>query len=178
MEIKDLEINDEYATHHKEMLSFHLYAWLLENKPSDSMIYKEAYWEQGFFMRDTICNLLREFKAEVSVISTHTSKSIKLPVYHIKLNNGVEFILRNNFYDWKVTVISPISLMLDDELFSNTDDIAPCYCEGFENEWVLSNYCKDTNNKKFTVEIYSRYLLYTFFFNILMQVNKKVIKKS
>ena len=41
------------------------------------------------------------------VISTHCSKSINLPVVEItRADLGIRFIMRNNFYDWKLTVIS------------------------------------------------------------------------
>lgn len=154
-----------------------LHAWFMENTPEEKMIYKEAADRQIMFIRDEIPNFFTEFMLKkVEVVSTHTSKSIKLPVYHIVLENGMEFVLRGNFHDWKISVSSPFDIDIPEEILSNYtlngDKINSCYCEGFEDSWIWDSYQK--NKKEFTIEIGSSlYELYTFFFLISVQVNKE-----
>lgn len=155
----------------------HLHAWFMENKPDDSMVYKEAACRQIMFVRDEVPSLFTKFMLKkIEVISTHTSKSIKLPVYHVVLENGIELIMRGNFHDWKITVSSPFEIPLPQELLSNqsrtTEKINSCYCEGFEKEWILDSYLN--NKREFTIEIGSSlYELYTFFFLLSVEVNKE-----
>lgn len=142
--------------------SAHLLCWFIENLPKETMIYKTAAENQIYFVRDTLRNFNKISKIEV--ISTHTSKSIKLPVYHIVWENGIEMILRDNFYDWKISVESPLELTYPINLFNNLGKkkISSCYCEGFKEEWVFD--CYENNKKKFTVELYDKYDVYTFMF--------------
>ena len=99
------------------------------------------------------------------VISTHVSKSVKFPVYQIELKEyGIEIILRNNVYDWKVSIKSKKPLDFDYMgLFDPTKVINPIYCEGFPKDKVYGSY--EQNHAEFTFEMGSDYYkLYTFFF--------------
>ncbi len=90
-----------------------LQEWITANNPSKKMLWKTSWSDQVCFVRDEIPTLLcmdgHEYKKwltikeNITVISTHTSKSIKLPVYCIKAN-GDTFIMRNNFYDWTTLI--------------------------------------------------------------------------
>lgn len=176
--ITPVEVNYNDISEHNQHKSWsHLHAWFMNNKPVDNMVYKESANRQIMFVRDEVPNLFTEFMLKkFEVISTHTSKSIKLPVYHIVLENGLEVIMRGNFHDWKITVSSPFEVILPKELLSNysntTEKINACYCEGFHEDWILDSYLN--NKKEFTIEIRaSLYDLYTFFFLLSIEVNKE-----
>lgn len=146
-----------------------LQKWANENEPSDDMLYKKGYWDQIRFVRDHLpsvfANTYDEFEAireTIQVVSTHVSKSIRLPVFHVTLEKfGLELILRQNIYEWKVSVVSKKEIQCDfGDLVNPMGDIDPIYCEGFEQDWVYPSY--ETNQQTFTVEIGSEYKLYTF----------------
>lgn len=144
-------------------------AWIRVNEPDENLIYAKGCGRQVVFVRDEINELLRssyeEWKEnEPMVISTHRSKSVKLPVFQFTLEKyGVEIILRDNFYDWKVSINSEKPLELDFMgLFDPTKVIPDVYCEGFPKDKVYGCYAQ--NHSQFTCEIESNYDLYTFFF--------------
>ncbi len=144
-------------------------AWIRVNEPDTNLIYSKFIGDQVCFVRDTIGTLLMPSYKEwhnnlPMVISTHRSKSVKLPVFQIYLKKfNTEFILRCNFYDWKISVNSDVPLDIDFmDLFDTTQEILPIYCEGFPKENVYG--CYKENHSKFTIEISSLYDLYTFFF--------------
>lgn len=87
-------------------------AWIRVNEPDENLIYAKGLGDQVCFVRDRLCQLLRSTYEEWRdnpplVISTHYSKSVKLPVFQINLEKyGIEMVLRYNFYDWKISVKS------------------------------------------------------------------------
>lgn len=146
-----------------------LTAWVRVNKPDEKLIYGKFLGDQVCFVRDTLCFLLfptyEEWKDnQPLVISTHYSKSVKLPVFQINLEKfGIEFVLRYNFYDWKISVKSEKPLDFDYmNLFDSKKVIPPVYCEGFPKDKVYGSY--EQNHSQFTVEICSHYNVYTFIF--------------
>ncbi len=153
----------------------HLQAWFNDNQPSDNMFYKGGYDRQCMFVRDNFGRLFHDILEKIEVISTHTSKSIKLPVYHIVMN-GIEIIMRDNFHDWKLSVISDQILDFPDELFSGPEkQVNAIYCEGFDKSWVFAPYKE--NQKQFTVEIYNDNLVYVFLFLLKLQLEKSEFYK-
>jgi hypothetical protein len=135
--------------------------------PKPEMYYAEAMKHQVMFVRDTVSARLARSGLELSrfskVISTHTSKSVKLPVYYFD-SAWAKLALRCNFHDWKVSVeskVGPLALNLDG-LCDTEKPIPHCYCEGFMPGWVFPAYKKDSS--KFTVELGRDYDLYTFLF--------------
>ena len=154
----------------------HLQAWFMGNKPGDNMRYKEAAERQIMFVRDELFSFFPEkMIKKIEVISTHTSKSIKLPVYHVVLEDGFEMIMRGNFHDWKISINSPTPIELPEKLLSNStlrgEKILSCYCEGFSEDWIWDSYME--NKQKFTIEIgASLYDLHTFFFLFSVEVDK------
>lgn len=142
--------------------------WAVENEPSKDMLWYKGYWDQICFIRDQIGNILfsgdwKKAKNEITIVNTHVSKSIKLPVYHINLENkyGIELIMRYNFYDWKVSVKSLKAISTNFmNLFDEGGKVSYLYCEGFQTENVYDSY--KNNKNKFTVELYDNYQLYTF----------------
>lgn len=100
--------------------------------------------------------------SQIEVISTHMSKSVELPVYRLKLKDGTIFILRDNFYNWKISVISPKSVTANFvELFDPREVIHAVYCEGFPKDLVFGSYSQ--NSQKFTVELKNNDEVYMFF---------------
>jgi hypothetical protein len=96
------------------------------------------------------------------VIGTHTSTRVKLPVYQIILPNGTKFTLRCNFYDWKVSVQSPVAVEADFmNLFDPTERILSVHCEGFPKDLVFGPLAQ--NQYEFTLAVNNDYDLYTFF---------------
>jgi hypothetical protein len=134
---------------------------------------------QAMFVRDDVHHLVtahvgvsgeRRFhwrrENPVRVIAAHTSKGIALGVYRIAVPD-LTLTLRNNFYDWKVSVES--SRPVDDAFFDLIDRdevILPVYCEGFPEEYVYGPYSADPS--KFTVAIHGDFVLWTFLY-LLMQ---------
>ena len=136
----------------------HAIKWLRENHPKEDMKYKEAHGEQVYFIWNKCAfHLFHDTLKVLSVISTHTSKSITLPVFHIALEDGTELILRDNFHGWNMTVLASKPLDLRTEFFEK-DNYQ--YCEGFDKSWILPAY-SPFNRQNFTVGIGGDYDLYT-----------------
>ncbi|MBP3502826.1 MAG: hypothetical protein J6K42_05070 [Clostridia bacterium] len=182
--IMDVDRTDETVicylqNYYDENLPVDVTAWKRVNRPRETLIYKEALGEQVCFVRDILSDKLVfadlpwDEHEEPMVISHHYSKSVKLPVYQIKREDiGIEFILRCNIYDWKISVKSDKPLDFDFmELFDPKRVIDAYYCEGFPKEKVYGSY--EQNHSQFTVEIGSEYNVYTFFFLIRNYLNIK-----
>lgn len=169
---KDMEeskASDEFKEYYAKHLPVDLLTWCRVNKPRNEMVYKQGYWDQIMLIRDSI-NLLfysnyKEYiDNPVMVINTHTSKSIELPVYELNLKQqGVKIILRNNFYDWKVSVISNREIDVDFMgLFEEDNNISYLYCEGFKREQVFKSFKEDKT--QFTISLPDNFKLYTFMY--------------
>lgn len=144
--------------------------WANANVPSESLRYKDGYWDQIVFVRDEIAGALaatyEEFKAipeSIRVISTHVSKSVLLPVFQVAIADGTVFTMRYNFHDWKISVSSPRDVVADFMgLFDYDERILDIYCEGFPEGLVYGPYAE--NKRQFTVELSSGYFrIFTFF---------------
>jgi len=163
------EIVEEFREFYSKRLPVDVTTWIRVNNPKDEMIYKQAFSDQVCFVRDTVNQLFYDSYEElevnpVLVINTHTSKSIKLPVYKINLKKyNLSIIIRNNFHDWKVSIMSEKEINADFmNLFNEDKTINPIYCEGFKEDQVFKSF-KD-NKKQFTVEIYDKNRLFTFMY--------------
>lgn len=170
--IKIIIENIEKAEHQ----NFYLQNWANTHKPSNDMIYKNGYWEQIIFIRDTISEVLakdyedyKEIRNSIKVINTHISKSIELPVYYIELEN-ISFVLRYDFYNWTVSVISSNEIKCNFGKLFNDRERSSCYYEEFPVEFIFGEY--KNSNKNFSVEIDNNYKLYTFMFLIKNFINK------
>lgn len=178
-DMSDREIRDMFKKYYSEHLPVDLLAWMRVYEPEEKMSFKRGYWHQTVFVRDELARMLHknyeEYKADpVKVISTHMSKSIVLPVYYIYLEAyDTKIIMRNNFYDWKISIESEYTIHgIDDFITKEEKPINPIYCEGFEESWVYGMY-KD-NYKKFTVEIGSNdYNLYTFLYMVKNSLQRR-----
>ena len=81
--------------------------------------------------------------------------------------------MRDNFYNWKVSVLLDKDLGIDfGDLFrEGKESISLVYCEGFQKDWVWKRYSK--NKKKFTIEIRGTNNLYVFCWLIKQELKKK-----
>jgi hypothetical protein len=171
MESIDLTILPEWQ---RDSNNAKLQAWYNKNAEdtSDTMKYKEAMSDQFVFIRDTFSyDLFREKLVSLEPVSTHTSKSVRLPVYKAVLVDGTTIIARCNFHDWKVSVWSPRELCFPASLLNRggSEKINRVYCEGFKDEWVLDSY--ENNKKEFTVELSpGEKYMWTFLFLLNEQV--------
>ena len=153
--------------------------WVRENIPADEMRWKKSATNQFIFFRDRLPGAAvrkelwrdQEVREKVAprVISTHTSKSIKLPVIEIVNPEDVVFTIRDNFYDYKVSVSSPYPIEVDfADLFDPGVAHAACYFEGFPGGWngkqegsrIYGAYQDD--NCQFSVSLVSEHEVYMF----------------
>jgi len=153
-----------------ESKSTQLQEWAKTNEPAGTLIYREGYWDQIMFVRDKMAGVLapkfedyQNIQTGMRVISTHTSKSVRLPVFKVELADGTVFVMRYNFHDWKVLVDSPRDVDADFMgLFNPSQRISSVYCEGFPKEYVYGPYAE--SKRQFTIELPAgHYYLFTFF---------------
>jgi hypothetical protein len=102
-------------------------------------------------------------RIKARVISTHGSKSVGLPVYELdRPDLGIRLILRDNFYNWKLTVMAGLPIVADfSGLFHTTPPVEPdytgnplsaCYFEGFPRELVFGYY-EPSDKRHWSAEI-------------------------
>lgn len=160
-----------------------LQEWISAQIVADEMLWKGAWGHQVAFARDTITQLVGvgldwwEHENIPDVISTHRSKSIILPVYEFSRPDiGLRLIARNNFYNWKLSVISgkPIEANFDGLFYTTPpvdpkytgNELAPCYFEGFPEDLIFGYYAP-SNKRKWSAEIGGDYPFYTTIFLIM-----------
>lgn len=180
MNISEEEVHKIFSDWYAKNLPVDVTTWVRVNSPSEQMVYKEAFSNQIVFARDKLTRtFFKDFDDRINnpvmIISTHTSKSIKLPVYEINVKHlGLRLILRDNFHDWKISIESEKPLNYDFMgIIKEDEEINPIYCEGFDESWVYGSF--KNNKNKFTIEIYDNYMLYTFMYllnNYLEEANK------
>jgi len=149
--------------------------WISANIPEEKMYWKQSWSDQVCFVRDQIPKFLcsgnsyeeyNTVRENITVIETHMSKSIYLPVYCIKAQGDI-FIMRANFHDWKLSVETHNLHDIDFAklgICETKDQIHSVYCEGFKEEWVYKPY--DEDKFKYTVEIRDKFNLKLFFWLI------------
>lgn len=145
-----------------------LLEFMRENDLDDKLLWKKAADRQMIFVRDDIGEHLT--KSPIFVVSTHMSKSCLLPVYAFRLTNGIEFIMRENFYGWVVSIRSPFTIEKlpnfchGDKNEDGTNDIHEVYCEGFNKSWVYT--FKNENFNYSTFRVHSDYDLYVLIYEL------------
>lgn len=132
-----------------------LMQWIEQNQPKKTMLWKGAFQHQM-----KLFTFMKEYyNDDIIVVSTHRSKSIDLPVILIPFRQHTEVIIRNNFYDYKVSIssIHPDFNSIPDDITKHfsKEKISSCYCEGFEDQWVFGSYFEavKNNEKQCTVEM-------------------------
>lgn len=142
-------------------MKVHLNEWIKNEVVADEMLWKSAWGAQMDNLRSLHNSVSFGMDYEDSkdtiayVISTHRSKSITLPVVSYERPDlGLQFVLRNNFYNWKLSVLSnePINDPLFPWLFFTEPPVEPgytgnpladCYFEGFPKDLIFDYQCKD-----------------------------------
>lgn len=183
----------------KEDLQTWYRAWLKEHENTD-LIYVSrgrdgVYLSQVHFVRDTLSRIMwndlkyedipetdnRE-KITGYVIGEHKSKSVRLPVYMLERKDlGIKFILRDNYYNWNVSVVSdkPITTDLKGLVKEYGADDRPnypgafwgyCFFEGFPVDYCFGSYSENQNN--FSTYLNNDYELYTFIWLIMRDLIK------
>lgn len=151
-----------------------LQSWINEHTVGNEMQWKGSFGAQLGFVRDTLSRLVgtglkwEEIERVVDVISTHQSKSIILPVYSMERPDlGLRMIARDNFYNWKLSVISEKPITADfTGLFETGGEAIPeCYFEGFPGEFVFGTY--EQNPRRWSAEIHGDHRLWTTVFLIM-----------
>lgn len=154
-----------------------LQAWISEHVAADEKLWKSAWGQQAEFLRDELQHLVgaglsypKYKEAEIArVISTHRSKSIDLPVVEFaRLDLGIRFIVRNNFYNWKLTVLSEKPIEADFGALFYTepppepdytgDKLHAVYFEGFPGDLVRGYYSQ--NKSEWSAEIHGDYAMW------------------
>ena len=156
-----------------------LIEFMRENELDEKLIWKKAAEKQMSFVRNKIGAHLTH--SPIFVFSTHMSKSCLLPVYGLKLTNGIELIMRENFFGWVISIRSPFIIeklpkfCYGDYLCKGdySADIATCYCEGFNDSWVYK--FKNENFNYSTFRVYEDYDLYTLIY-LLNNLNGEMVK--
>lgn len=148
----------------------------------DEMFYKEASASQIIFVRDEIRSLFLQNipyneRPNAMVVGWHRSKSVTLPVYRLENPKlGVRIYLRDNFYNWKLSVDSIRPVRADftglfkmnppeDKSYSG-DSLAPCYFEGFKNS-IIFGYYGPSDGRRWSAEIHGRHALWATLFLML-----------
>ncbi len=155
-----------------------------------------AGWGQVSFVRDSLQRLMGfelgfdayEKTTICTVISEHRSKSTILPVYSLwRKDVGLRIVLRDNFYNWKMSVISDraVNTYLDDLFFCQPprepeyggNCLDPVYFEGFPPELIFGYY-GPSDKKKWSAEVSSDYQLYTAIWLILRALGHTVTRRQ
>lgn len=153
-----------------------LQKWISAQIVDDEMLWKGAFGNQMSFIRDRLvplmgAGLIYHEKQEIAdVISTHTSKSIALPVVEVVRDDlGLRFTMRENFFNWKLSVLSEKPIEADfTGLFHTTppidksytgDPLAGVYFEGFPKDRIYRYY--EDDKRKFSAEIWGDQPMWT-----------------
>lgn len=158
-----------------------LQEWISAQVIRDEMLWKGSFGQQVAFFRDNVTQMFcagidyEDNHGVATVISTHRSKSIILPVYKLH-RPGITMVARNNFYNWKLSVISDRRIDADFAGLFHTDpplepgytgnDLSPVYFEGFPPEYIFGCY-DESNKKKFSANLWGDHALWTTVFLIL-----------
>ena len=143
----------------EEFARMPLSAWIEKHLPKPEMYWKDTATSQFKFLAKLSTFLFpNEAKRErcAAVVGTHWSKSIELPVVEFQLENA-RIVMRDNFYDWKVSVQIDEPIDIDvigssfTELFDPKGEHSECYCEGFSEYDVFGSF--DSDRRRFTVSI-------------------------
>jgi len=141
---------------------------------------EDTRWNQVFFIRDTLptiwSNSLEEYKTFVEgpnarVVGMHHSKSIDLVVFgvnHPRL--GFRAVLRNNLYNWNVTLDSDRDIIINPKLLFDSESTSYCFFEGFPKDWCIEVPYKK-NKRRFAFSCGGDYDLYAIFWQIVLALD-------
>jgi len=120
--------------------------WVQENPVREEMCWKGAA-EKSFPGMVSFAKAWAGEDDEIEVVSSHTSKSIRLPVIRVSGRAGTIY-LRDNFHDVKISFECADNI--EHDLFGITAGtsfyLSPCYFEGFDKSWVFPGFRKGSRN--------------------------------
>ena len=160
-------------------------AWLSDHNPADDNLHKGSFWKEYNFWKSRIIPMFNPLprgtmfaeyakKAEainsyIDIVGEHFNKGITHPVLLIKYK-GAKIVIRYNFCDYEVAVISPKPLTLPmDELFSSR--AASFFYQGFPEVLQLEGRY-ETNNSCFMASITDQHRFFTFMFLLKCELDK------
>lgn len=146
-------------------------SWANNHEPSERMRFKDGYWNQINFFRDELFQIAfwnmseHAHLCKLSVIDTHVSKSIELPVCKIEFANdkiNFEMVVSYNFHMFSVSVRCNHAIPETVKTLKLLDSTKSCYCYlyGFPDEYHFSPY--DENQSEFSCTINDRYEMWAF----------------
>lgn len=156
--------------------------WLEKNEPEEGLIWRGGPKEQAELIVEHILPLLFPMDTEeyrlshVSVVGSHRSKSVDLPVFAITVEFPVKvtFYFRGNFHDWAVSVNSEASLGIIPPisgLFDPSQKRYAGYCEGMkELGLVFDSY--DKSHRQFTFGVQRNLDLVSFFARVALWLER------
>ena len=170
----------DYIILWRKVMKENIRDWLKNNEPADNLIYRDGLYDQCRFVENTLmqnlfirvasdydpnmgfderCKVIENFIP--SVVGTHCSKSVLLPVMEMDLSKiGLKVILRYNFYDWCISVESEKDIECD---FMGLLTDEKGYFEGFPKDRIYEKY-SESNKKNFSFCMDSWYNIYVFMF--------------
>ena len=101
----------------------------------------------------------------LAVVSTHTSKSVLLPVYRLEVPNVGVFHMRNNFYDWGLSCA--LEFRVPSGLWGDMFNTAKSdsFLEGFDQSWKYEPFVG--NQQRFSLMLSPQFeSLYAFMFTL------------
>jgi len=136
--------------------------WVKENYPGKNFYWYDAAIDQFTFVDTTLRYIMTENKEQgIEVVGHHTSKSIKLPVYHFK-NSKFELWFRNNFHDWSITAHCqhPVDYEFCGILLKEDPGRGCCFegMDNFREKWYYPSF----QMTKFSTVVHDNYEMYLF----------------
>ena len=131
----------------------------------DAIYGYRSLFDQLMPLRDVLPRLWKlptsDASRALTVVSTHTSRSILLPVYRLEVPGVGVFHLRNNFYDWRLSCA--LEFRVPNDLWGDFFDVSVTgtYFEGFREAWKYKPFVVD--QQKFSLALSPTFeSLYTF----------------
>ena len=141
-----------------------LLEWMRANQPAEQLFARDGFLKQiGFLLEDLPeifhrcdpiyrTNYRTVLEKSLTVVGSHVSKSVRLPVVCLQLKDGTTITMRCNFHDWKVSVNSPYDIDRDFlGLFDPAEQVDRFCCEGFTKKQIYGPYAK--NKRQFTIQL-------------------------
>ena len=127
-----------------------------EHPISEDMVFRDAAMHQKDILTATASLLNIDDETDIEIVGKHRSKSIDLPVVKYFLPKGSTLIVRNNFHDWAVSVVSkqPLNTEALAAIGLNLETKSSCYYEGFLRSSVFGSFLK--NPQLFSTHIQSK----------------------
>lgn len=182
--------------------------WLTEHKGTGLIYVRrnqrgEVSLPQVHFVRDSLARMVwsdvpyddrpkapprDDCRESAYVIGEHRSKSVRLPVYSLERPDlGLQIVLRDNYHDWNVSVLSETPITTDLRGFGLDyrretdrarfpDGYIPgnswgyCFFQGFPEEVQFGPFSE--NPRRFSLCISSNYAVFTFVWLIMRDLRE------